>query len=391
VLHAVHRFGLPSETFIRDAIAEMEALGWTSRVVTERLEPGHASFPQERIVVPGPPSLLDRAAVRLAIARGADPVRERAARKYLAALRRVPPGLLHAHFGWTAADCVPAVRSLALPFLVSFHGTDLTVVPNDPAWARSYVGLLERADGITVVSRFLEGKIRGLGYEGPVDLIPSGVRLEAFPFGGGPRPGSAPRLLFVGRLHPGKGVDVLLGALARIRAGGLPATLRIVGDGALRGTLETAAAADGIAGAVRFLGMRDSGEVQREMASADIVVVPSQILANGQEEGSPVVSKEAQAVGVPVVATRVGGIPETLPPELREELVPPDRDDALAARIIRVWEDREGWPGRVARQREWVAAEFAWDGIARRLSDVYERVLAARPVPTGAAARRRSR
>jgi colanic acid/amylovoran biosynthesis glycosyltransferase len=379
ILHAVHRFGLPSETFIRDAIGETEALGWPSWVVTERLEPGHGAFPGERIVVTGDLRLPDRVGARMAIMRGGDPIRERSARKYLRALQRMPAGLLHAHFGWTATDCVLAARRLGLPFLVSFHGTDLTAVPHDPAWAPSYVGLLERADGVTVVSRFLERKLRELGYGGGVDLIPAGVQLERFPFTGGPRPGDAPRLLFVGRLHPGKGVDVLLRAFARVRATGLPATLRIAGDGELRDRLEAAAVAERRAGVVRFLGMRPHDDVCRELQEADIVVVPSQVLASGVEEGSPVVCKEAQAVGVPVVATRVGGIPESLPPELRDELVPPDDDAALADRIVRVWHDRAHWPIRVARQREWIVAEFAWDRIARRLSDVYERLLAEAP------------
>ena len=267
-----------------------------------------------------------------------DPERELSARNYLAALSRMPAGLLHAHFGWTAADCVPAAQKLSLPFLASFHGTDLTVVPQDPAWTKSYTALLARADGVTVVSRFLEAKLRDLGYHDHVDLIPSGVRLAAFPFNGGPRPGSAPSLLFVGRLVPGKGVDVLLAAVHRVRAAPLPATLRVLGDGPLRSDLEAAARAQGLGEAVRFLGTRSHAAVREEMARADIVVVPSQVMPGGLEEGSSVVAKEAQATGVPVVATRVGGIPETLPPELRHELVQPGEGAALAAGIVDVLE-----------------------------------------------------
>jgi glycosyltransferase involved in cell wall biosynthesis len=382
LLHAVHRFGLPSETFIRDAIAEVGALGWTSWIITERLQAEAGSVPAERIVVPSRPRALDRAAARLAILRGGDPIRERNARKYLAGLRSLPRGLLHAHFGWTAADCVLAARRLSLPFLVSFHGTDLTVVPHDPAWKPAYAGLLERADRATVGSRFLEGRIRELGYAGPVDVIPAGVRLARFPFTGGPRPGHAPRLVYVGRLHAGKGVDVLLDALARVRAGGLPATLRVVGDGELRGPLEDAALRDGLAGAVEFLGARSHDDVRGELGSADIAVVPSRILASGLQEGASVAAKEAQAVGLPLVATRVGGIPESVPPQLRDELVPPADAAALAARIVDLWNDRDRWPSRVALQREWIESEFAWERIARRLSGVYEQLLADRGPPS---------
>lgn len=390
VIHAVHRWGLPSETFIRDAITEVESLGWMSWVVAGGVDREHGAVAAERILLPTKPPFVVRAACRLARIGGRDPIRERTARDYLTALRRTPRGLLHAHFGWTAADCALAARKLSLPFLVSFHGTDLTVLPGDAAWSRYYPPMLARADGVTVVSQFLERKLRALGYRGRIDLIPSGVRLSAFPFTGGPRPGGAPRLLFVGRLQDGKGVDVLLAAVARLRAEGLGATLTVVGDGPLRRESEDSAASAALGESVRFLGTCSHAEVRREMAASDLVVVPSQILPNGLQEGSPVVCKEAQAIGVPVVATRVGGIPETFAPELRQELVPSSDHEALAAQIRRLWEDRDRWPERVARQREWVEAEFSWEKIAIRLSGVYERLLAEHPVSTSSGTRRRA-
>jgi colanic acid/amylovoran biosynthesis glycosyltransferase len=271
---------------------------------------------------------------------------------------------------------------------VSFHGTDLTVSAREPAWAGYYALMLATAARVTVVSRFLEDRLRDLGgYDGPIHIVPSGVRLGQFPFMGGPRPGSAPRLLFVGRLIECKGVDVLLASLAKLRTGGLDATLRVVGDGPLRAALETLAASHRLPGVVEFLGTLSHSDVRRELAGADIVVVPSRIMANGQTEGSSVVSKEAQATGVPLVATHVGGIPETVRPELRDELVAPDDPVALAAGISRVWEERDGWGRRVRAQREWIAAEFAWDRIGARLSGVYDEVLAYRP-PERARARR---
>jgi colanic acid/amylovoran biosynthesis glycosyltransferase len=388
VLHAVHRWGLPSETFIRDAISEVEELGWTPWIIAGGVEPG--TSPDDRILLPSKPGFLVRAACRMARVGNRDPIRERTARDYLTAIQRAPRGLLHAHFGWTAADCVLAARKLSLPFLASFHGTDLTVLANDPAWSRYYERLLAHVHGATVVSRFLESRLKALGYEGAVDLIPSGVRLSAFPFSGPPDTGGAPRLLFVGRLYEGKGIDVLLAAVARIRADGLSASLRVIGDGPLRPELEASEPARVLGASVRFLGARSHAEVRAELAASDIVVVPSQLLSNGLAEGSSVVSKEAQATGIPVVATEVGGIPETFPPGLRHELVPPGSHEPLAAQIVRVWEDRDRWPERVARQREWVESEFSWERIAIRLSGVYERVLAEHPIATSSGTRRRA-
>jgi glycosyltransferase involved in cell wall biosynthesis len=378
LLHAVHSYGLPSEPFVRDVIAEAQALGWSPWVVTSAVSGDIGVLAPERIRVPRLPlPLIDRAATRL---RGNhDLVRRRAARGYLTLLSRLPPGVLHAHFGWTGADCALAARELGLPFLVSFHGTDLTVTAHDPEWVPHYRAMLRAADHVTVVSRFLEGRLRALGYTGAVDIVPAGVGLGAFPFTGGPRPGEAPRLLFVGRMLAVKGLDVLLAAMSRLRASGLDATLEAIGEGPLRADLESAARRGGLDGAVAFRGARTHHEVRAALERADIVVVPSRTVPGGQAEGSSQIAKEAGAIGVPIVAADTGGIGEAIAPQLRHELVAGDDPDALATRIARVWDERDRWPERVRMQHDWVASEFAWDKLAARLSAIYDQLLASHP------------
>ena len=380
VLHAIYSYGLPSQPFIRDAIQELDALGWSPWVVTEAVSGDIGRVAPERIALPRrPPPLIDRLATRLSRGAGGDLIRRRAARGYLAALSRLPPGLLHAHFGWTAVDCTLAANKLGLPFLVSFHGTDLTQSPHDPVWAPHYRVMLRAAHRVTVTSRFLEDRLRAFGYGGAVDVVPAGVRLDAFPFSGGPLTGPTPRLLYVGRMIAVKGFDVLLAALGRLCAGGLRPSLEVIGDGPLRDELQRAALGEGLGAAVEFHGACEHDEVRRALERADILVVPSRTMPDGQAEGSPVVVKEGQAVGVPVVATDTGGVPETIPPQLRHELVPGDDPGALAGRIAQVWNERADWPERVRLQREWVAAEFAWDRLGGRLSGIYEELLAEHP------------
>jgi colanic acid/amylovoran biosynthesis glycosyltransferase len=389
VLHALYSHGLPTHTFIRDAITGVQQLGWSSWIVTpsvQAYDPG--PVPRERVITPASQRpVVDRIGCRLSIACGRDEARERSARTYLAALSAAPPGIVHAHFGWTAADCVLASRRLGLPLIVSFHGTDLTVSAQEPQWARYYTRALAQASGVTVVSRFLEGRLRSLGYRRRVDLVPSGVRLADFPFSGAPVPGRHPRLLFVGRLISVKGADVLLAALAHLRTNRLEAELRVVGDGPDRAELEAATRSLGIAAAVRFQGTRNHDDVRRALLESDIVIVPSRVMPDGQAEGSSVVAKEAQAIGRPLVATSVGGIPETVRPDLRDELVPPDRPDLLAASIARLWAERAHWPVRVRAQRDWIAKEFASENTAMRLSSLYDDVIARNPPSAAPVAR----
>ena len=134
------------------------------------------------------------------------------------------------------------------------------------------------------------------------------------------------RLVFVGSLEQlYKGPDVLLRALAVCRSRGLPAEVRIVGDGRYRPRLERMARRLGLSELVDFVGTLAPGEaVYREMQGADLFVLPS------RTEGLPRALIEAMALGVPCIASNVGGIPELLAPE---DLVAPGDVLELAEQI----------------------------------------------------------
>ncbi|HEY7215255.1 MAG TPA: glycosyltransferase family 4 protein, partial [Thermoanaerobaculia bacterium] len=138
-----------------------------------------------------------------------------------------------------------------------------------------------------------------------VGVIPNATGgLEVEPAGAAEGDGGA--LLFVGRLRIRKGVEVLLEALAELRRRIPDAGLRIAGDGEHRGRLECRTADLGLEGAVSFLGTCDAGRVRRLLRGAAALVVPSIY------EGMPLVVLEAMEAGVPVVASRVSGIPEVV-------------------------------------------------------------------------------
>jgi glycosyltransferase involved in cell wall biosynthesis len=169
-------------------------------------------------------------------------------------------------------------------------------------------------------------------------VAPMGVDAAALRFDGGRAraraelalPADAVVVLCLARLVPVKGVDVLLAA-ARGLAG---VTLLVAGDGPERGRLQAAAGAP-----VRFLGEVGGAARARALAAADLLCLPSRVLPDGRSEGAPTVILEAQAVGLPVVASRVGGAPDLVRDEEDGLLVPGGDPRALRAALQRLGAD----------------------------------------------------
>ncbi|MDH3403443.1 MAG: glycosyltransferase family 4 protein [Acidobacteriota bacterium] len=167
---------------------------------------------------------------------------------------------------------------------------------------------------------------------------------------GAERPADEGFFLFVGRLRIRKGVEVLLAALAARGEGGEDGggpRLVIAGDGEHRAALERAAARFGVADRVDFLGRRSAGEVRSLLRRCRALVVPSIY------EGMPLVVLEAMEEGVPVVGSRVSGIPEVVSDRVTGWLVPPEDPGALAAALAEVRSDPEEARrrGRAGRER----------------------------------------
>ena len=170
--------------------------------------------------------------------------------------------------------------------------------------------------------------------------------------------GEAGYLLFVGRLRVRKGVEVLLAALAELRRRGSAAVLRIAGDGEHRPRLERAVDELGLRDAVTFLGTCDGPRVRRLLAGAAALVVPSIY------EGMPLVVLEAMAAGVPVVGSRVSGIPEVVVDGETGWLVPPEDPAALAGALAAVLAEpaearRRGEAGRLRVEERYRPANAA--------------------------------
>jgi len=209
-----------------------------------------------------------------------------------------------------------------------------------------------------------------------VVVVPSGVAVEHFARSDRAAARSElgidperPVVAIVGSLHARKGHAILFEALVRLRADGREVLCLAAGEGPEREILEARARQLGIAAQVRLLGHLP--DVLPILAAADVVAQPS--LA----EGLGVAAVEGMASGRPVVASRVGGLAETIRHEVEGLLVPPGDPHAFGEALERLLADRELRErlGTAGRQR---AARFSTQAMARGTESVYERALARR-------------
>jgi glycosyltransferase involved in cell wall biosynthesis len=207
-----------------------------------------------------------------------------------------------------------------------------------------------------------------------------GLDLPGFPF----RPADRPlrKLIAVGRLARDKGFAYLLHAVRALASRGLAVTVEIVGDGAERGALQRLAGTLGIADRVTFRGWLKFDDARTAMGEATVLVHPS----DGLGDGLPNVLREAMALGTPVIASRVAGIPEALDEGRCGILVPPRDVGALADAIATLLNDATLRRTLAHRARRRTEQQFdMWRNGARLAELLSTTVPSPRTVPARAA------
>ena len=290
----------------------------------------------------------------------------------------VPFQLIHAHeIIPTGYAALPAARHPGLPLVCTAHGSDIYRSAKRAVCRGQAARVLAHADQVVAVSPDLASHAAQVARpRREIAVVPNGVDLDLFqPI---PREESlsqlglddAPKVLYVGNLVAHKGVLDLLEAFA-ILSGTYPAAqLLYVGNGPLAAAITSRAAELHLTDRVRLVGARRRTEIPYWLAASAVCVIPS------HSESFGIAALEAMACARPVLASRVGGLPELIEDGVTGRLTPPHDPVSLAAAIG----DLLANPANATRlgeaARGWVLdANLTWEDHARRLLAVYSQVL----------------
>jgi glycosyltransferase involved in cell wall biosynthesis len=288
---------------------------------------------------------------------------------------------LHAHFahGTTTVTWL-AARITGLPFSFTGHARDIYAQALNPrGWLRRK---LLSAEFVVTCTEANVHHLERIAPTADVHLVYHGLsadfaRLLADAPQPDPGPGDVLRVIGVGRLVAKKGFDVLVEACGILRARGVDARVRIVGQDDKDGETVRARIAElGLENHVTLTGPMAPAGLLDEYRRADMLCMPCRLLPDDRD-GIPNVLVEAMAAGTPVVATAVSGIPELITDGHDGLLVGPDDPAAIADALQRLHTDPALAARLAAAGRETVAERFDGDRLARRLADLFEEAVAA--------------
>jgi colanic acid/amylovoran biosynthesis glycosyltransferase len=322
VAYVLRVFPKLSETFIAGELAELRRRNCAVRIFS--LEPPRETLRHRLVENAG----LD---VLTTLDRG----------RFENELLKFRPHVVHAHF---ATEATAAAREIALrldvPYTFTAHGYDV--------YRRPPADFAARAAGAAALVTVSEANARYIEQTFGVprtklQVIPCGIDLEQFV------PGSRELglIVVVARLNPVKRLDVMLTACAALRDRGVNFRCVVLGDGPCRDELAEQLRSLRLKDSVDLLGATEQSDVAAWLSRASIAALSS------EREGMPVCLMEAAAAGVPVVAPRVGGIPELVEHGVTGLLVPPDDPVALADALAELLRDHQcaRRMGEAARRR----------------------------------------
>jgi N-acetyl-alpha-D-glucosaminyl L-malate synthase BshA len=292
--------------------------------------------------------------------------------------------LLHVHYAIPhSVSALLARQMLAwgpkhrrLPFVTTLHGTDITLVGQDPSYLPVTRFSIEQSDGVTAISNYLrERTCREFGIANNIQVIYNFVNCELYcrekekglkQHRAEYAPNGERILVHVSNFRPVKRVTDVIEIFDRVRKK-VPSKLLLMGDGPERSPAERLAVQKGIHGDVIFLGKQE--QISEKLAIADVLLLPSQLESFG------LAALEAMASEVVPIATRVGGIPEVIEHGSTGFLADVGDVDSMANYAIEILSDESRLRGMGQACRKWAADHFSANSIIPQYEAFYRRVL----------------
>ena len=292
--------------------------------------------------------------------------------------------LLHCHYAiphatsaWIAREMLRQTRN-DVRVVTTLHGTDITIVGQDPSFRQITKFSIEKSDGLTAVSRYLQTEtLTTFGCTAcRIEVIPNFIDPEIYDrsryasFLDEQVPQDTAVLMHISNFRPVKRVRDVVRVFAKVLQK-MPAVLVMVGDGPDRVDAEAEARDLGVQDKVFFLGKIDA--VAPLLAGADLFLLPS----SGESFGLSAL--EALACGVPVIGTDVGGLPEVVRPGETGFLCPVGDVDGMAAGALEILGDRDRWHRMSTLAAADARDRFSLDAIVGEYEAFYEYTLAQPP------------
>jgi colanic acid/amylovoran biosynthesis glycosyltransferase len=288
-------------------------------------------------------------------------------------LVRRDPDLMHVYFGNTGVHLLPLIERWDRPCVVSFHGMDVQRRETERGYEANLRKLLRLVSLVLVRSRSIADRLIELDCDPKkIRLNRTGIPLDGFPYlvRNAPSDG-AWTIVQACRLVPKKGLATALRAFARFAKVFPKSRFLIAGDGPLRRELEELIENLDLQEAVILLGFLGQIQLRELYEKAHIFMHPSELPPDSNQEGVPNSMLEAMASGLPVVATRHGGIPEAVTDGVSGLLVPERDVEGLTASLFRIAENPAHWIAMGAAASEAVALKFAQSRQIEALEAAY--------------------
>lgn len=283
--------------------------------------------------------------------------------------------VVHAQAFPSILPCSLALTGRSIPLAATIHTSHFLRLAARSTTRAALGRLIQRSAHTFAASNELAQAVRELGPSLEAEVLVNGVDTDVFRPAppSMPAPGGGLRLVVPRRLFPKNGVEFLVRAMPAIAAAAarraLDVDALVIGDGPERERLERLAHELGVGSRIRFLGARPHDEMPGLLCSGDLAILPSLV------EATSVAALESMACGVPVAASRVGGLPEIVDDAVGGLFEPGD-PEALAAKVVALLSDPElRQRGRTARRR--VAQRWSNDRLVERHLEAYRRLTSA--------------